>query len=551
MDRFIAFVILFCFNITSPLPLLSAHRNRVLKKPAYQAAADCATRDVATVARTADAAWRQHRARNLSIVVELLQGQLQSTLQCPGCQKLSVTFDPFMYLSVPVPDRAAAEAAERAERRFEVTVVRADGSAPPTLYAIEVPAAGTIAHARAALTRAIAASSSSGSSRNLALAPSSLGPLVFADVYKSRVYKVLADSTPLVAIRDSDTTFAFEQDMPSASSMSPSCMYVQVVSEVRNAAIAGSVAQVFGTPLVVELPVAPSGHLVWKAVARRVRMWLPSPFNGSGNGSDSGSAMGRSLDALFAASKSKLPFRLRIKDRALAKCGLCSGGGARGGGCGGVGCEIRRDLDDDSACGLTDAHSIVVDWTPAVVIAQADAFDLVERRDMSGSSGSGSGMRIGNAQQSEVVTLRDCVRAFVAQEQLGKSNAWYCSACKAHVLASKKLDLWRCPEVLIVHLKRFSGNRQKIGRLVDFPLQGLDLTEFVRCSTQDDDAAPIYDLYAVSNHMGGLHGGHYTAFARHLENERWYLLDDSRAEPVAEHAVKTSAAYVLFYRRRH
>jgi hypothetical protein len=525
----------------------------VVKKPAYQPAADCATRDAAVVSRTADAAWRQHRARNLSIVVELLQGQLQSTLQCPGCNKVSVTFDPFMYLSVPVPDKAAA-AVVRSERRFEVTVVRADGAAPPTLYAIDVPAAGTMAHARAALTRAMAASASSQLQPS---SSSSSGPLVFADVYKSRVYKVLADSTPLAAIRDGDTTFAFQQDATSGTSSASSCMYVQAVSEVRNAAVAGSVAQVFGTPLVLELPIAPSGHRVWAAVARRVRMWLPSPFNGNSNSSsssgDSAAASARSLDALFAASKSKLPFRLRIKDRALAKCGLCSGGGgasSRSGGCGGlVGCEIRRDLDDDSSCGLTDAHSIVIDWASAVVIAQADAFDLVERRDAT-SSGSG-GMRIGSGQQSDVTTLRDCVRAFVTQEQLGKSNAWYCAACKAHVLASKKLDLWRCPEVLIVHLKRFSGNRQKIGRLVDFPLQGLDLTEFVRCSTQDEDAAPIYDLYAVSNHMGGLHGGHYTAFARHLENERWYLLDDSRAEPVAEHAVKTSAAYVLFYRRRH
>lgn len=531
----------------------------MLKKPAYQPAADCATRDAAVVSRTADAAWRQHRARNLSIVVELLQGQLQSTLQCPTCNKVSVTFDPFMYLSVPVPDKAAA-AVERSERRFEVTVLRADGAAPPTLYAIDVPAAGTMAHARAALTRAIAATASASASQpqsSSSSSSSSSGPLVFADVYKSRVYKVLADSTPLAAIRDSDTTFAFQQDATSASSSASSCMYVQAVSEVRNAAVAGSIAQVFGTPLVLELPIAPSGHRVWAAVARRVRMWLPSPFNGHSNssGGDTAVALARALDALFAASKSKLPFRLRIKDRALAKCGLCSGGGggstsSRAGGCGGVlGCEIRRDLDDNSACGLTDAHSIVIDWSPAVVIAQADAFDLVERRDAT-SSGRG-GMQIGSGQHSDVTTLRDCVRAFVAQEQLGKSNAWYCATCKAHVLASKKLDLWRCPEVLIVHLKRFSGNRQKIGRLVDFPLQGLDLTEFVRCSTQDDDAAPIYDLYAVSNHMGGLGGGHYTAFARHLENERWYLLDDSRAEPVAEHAVKTSAAYVLFYRRRH
>jgi ubiquitin C-terminal hydrolase len=32
------------------------------------------------------------------------------------------------------------------------------------------------------------------------------------------------------------------------------------------------------------------------------------------------------------------------------------------------------------------------------------------------------------------------------------------------------------------------------------------------CSRQDK--APLYDLFAVSNHFGGLGGGHYTAYAQ-------------------------------------
>ncbi len=35
----------------------------------------------------------------------------------------------------------------------------------------------------------------------------------------------------------------------------------------------------------------------------------------------------------------------------------------------------------------------------------------------------------------------------------------YCPRCKAHVCADKKLDLWSLPEVLVVHLKRFSYTR--------------------------------------------------------------------------------------------
>lgn len=46
------------------------------------------------------------------------------------------------------------------------------------------------------------------------------------------------------------------------------------------------------------------------------------------------------------------------------------------------------------------------------------------------------------------------------------------------------------------------------------PLRNLDLSKF--CIGQKDDMQqpPIYDLYAVINHYGGMIGGHYTAYAR-------------------------------------
>lgn len=42
----------------------------------------------------------------------------------------------------------------------------------------------------------------------------------------------------------------------------------------------------------------------------------------------------------------------------------------------------------------------------------------------------------------------------------------------------------------------------------------LDLSKF--CIGQKDEMQqpPIYDLYAVINHYGGMIGGHYTAYAR-------------------------------------
>merc|ERR1712034_222402 len=99
-----------------------------------------------------------------------------------------------------------------------------------------------------------------------------------------------------------------------------------------------------------------------------------------------------------------------------------------------------------------------------------------------------------------------------------------------HKCASKKFDVWTLPEILIIQIKRFHQigfRRDKITTLVDFPLRGLDMSQC--CSNmsaiQGGDSV-LYDLYAVSNHMGGIGGGHYTAFGKNPESEIWHEFND-------------------------
>jgi ubiquitin carboxyl-terminal hydrolase 4/11 len=47
--------------------------------------------------------WEGHKLRNDSVIVDLCQGMYKSTVVCPVCSVVSVTFDPFMDLSVPLP----------------------------------------------------------------------------------------------------------------------------------------------------------------------------------------------------------------------------------------------------------------------------------------------------------------------------------------------------------------------------------------------------------------------------------------------------------------
>ncbi|KAE8190623.1 hypothetical protein A4X06_0g7186 [Tilletia controversa] len=177
------------------------------------------------------------------------------------------------------------------------------------------------------------------------------------------------------------------------------------------------------------------------------------------------------------------------------------------------------------------------------------------------------------------LSIDNCLDEFTKEEQLGEDDPWYCPRCKEFRQATKKFDLWEVPDILVVHLKRFSGGRSardKLEDFVSFPLEGLNLSERVESrkakakirdeaamsvdgadaaggaatADVDGDEDPIYDLYAVDNHYGGLGGGHYTAYAQNPVDGKWYYFDDSSVRPVEASSVQSTAAYVLFYRRR-
>ncbi|KAL3761895.1 LOW QUALITY PROTEIN: hypothetical protein ACHAW5_006124 [Stephanodiscus triporus] len=168
------------------------------------------------------------------------------------------------------------------------------------------------------------------------------------------------------------------------------------------------------------------------------------------------------------------------------------------------------------------------------------------------SSSSTSSSRV--MKKKRGVSIMDCIEKFCELEQLDESDMWYCNKCKEHVRAWKQVSLCRTPPILIVHLKRFhysstTHRRDKIDTLIDFPLTGLDLRGIVKHKWEDGQE-PIYDCYAVSNHFGGLGGGHYTAYAR-ADDGVWCNFDDSRVTTVVDESeVVSSAAYCLYYKRK-
>lgn len=188
--------------------------------------------------------------------------------------------------------------------------------------------------------------------------------------------------------------------------------------------------------------------------------------------------------------------------------------------------------------------SVILEWTKELC---KDSFDINEYESTTDTK------EVEEEKKEATTTVLDCIEKYCQMEQLEETEMWYCNRCKKHVKAWKQFHLYRAPPILIVHLKRFhysasSHRRDKITSLIDFPLEGLDLRGMVSHYTQEEK--PVYDLYAVSNHYGGLGGGHYTAYIL-SDDGKWCYYDDSRvSQEIDPKEVVSEAAYVLYYRRR-
>ena len=151
-------------------------------------------------------------------------------------------------------------------------------------------------------------------------------------------------------------------------------------------------------------------------------------------------------------------------------------------------------------------------------------------------------------EENKKQNLVECFQFFCKEEQLKIGNEWYCNKCKEHLLAKKKIDLYYLPKILIINFKRFikeSEHWEKNDENVDFPIINFNMKDLI---IGPDKEHSIYDLFAVSQHYGSTGAGHYTAVCKN--RGKWYNYDDSSVLQTSPKACLSSAAYVLFYRRQ-
>eukprot|EP00051_Salpingoeca_urceolata_P016784 m.225035 g.225035 ORF g.225035 m.225035 type:complete len:672 (+) comp18780_c3_seq5:116-2131(+) len=89
--------------------------NRVKRKPGYRE--DPPSEGVPDHI-LADQAWATHKSLNDSVVVDFFQGQYKSTISCRTCGYQSMTFEPFTFLSLPLPKTASRVTLTKCIREF-------------------------------------------------------------------------------------------------------------------------------------------------------------------------------------------------------------------------------------------------------------------------------------------------------------------------------------------------------------------------------------------------------------------------------------------------
>merc|ERR1712216_551351 len=146
--------------------------------------------------------------------------------------------------------------------------------------------------------------------------------------------------------------------------------------------------------------------------------------------------------------------------------------------------------------------------------------------------------------------VTDAITEYLEVEELTGDEQWHCKRCDQKVDAKKKIDLWKLPPVLVLHLKRFeydiiSKRFEKTENRLFMKLSLLDLSEY--CSSPQRDGA-TYNVMCVANHSGAFGSGHYTATCRvgGVGKNTWYHFNDEVVTPFSGRNVVTRETYVIF-----
>jgi ubiquitin C-terminal hydrolase len=99
---------------------------------------------------------------------------------------------------------------------------------------------------------------------------------------------------------------------------------------------------------------------------------------------------------------------------------------------------------------------------------------------------------------------------------------------------------------VILSVKRFTNTGHKVRGRIQWDLDALDFTPqmaFTHDPFTHTRQSPIYETYAVIEHHGSTHGGHYIMFAK--QDNVWYEYDDNSISVSTPERVVSPDSYIM------
>ncbi|KAI1718547.1 ubiquitin carboxyl-terminal hydrolase domain-containing protein [Ditylenchus destructor] len=193
-------------------------------------------------------------------------------------------------------------------------------------------------------------------------------------------------------------------------------------------------------------------------------------------------------------------------------------------------------------------------------------------------------------------SVEEALRAFIKPEVLSGNNQYNCETCSSKQDAEKGLRITQFPYLLTIQLKRFDFDYNTLHRIklndkqsatppLSFEKEEEEEPKPGHSGDYDsegkDDCWPdisrdsekvvnliatkgkyVYELISIMVHQGNASGGHYFAYIKNVDQNRWYCFNDSSVTaasmndiyrtfggPAGGWYVSNTNAYMLIYRK--
>ncbi|OHT11530.1 Clan CA, family C19, ubiquitin hydrolase-like cysteine peptidase [Tritrichomonas foetus] len=437
--------------------------------------------------KTAEMSWERHKKINDSFFVDNFHGLLRSRLICPNCHKKTIVFDPFMSLTIPLPIPRTLSP--------KFIFVPYDLTQPRIEMQLSVVSPATVPE--------------------------------YVEEISQRIHRnvkdiVFAERPPNATILNWRSTisaqapcYAFEIPPHSEASVF-ACARLVAPKEINNTPVVTELDGIF----LVEIPREDATPEEVQAACeqRFAPFWKATPKDFIIENEN----LLEFKAALCHDIKSNFTEKEKMKARAVIH-------------------PLMKSRFD------RERHLKVVSSTPIEVLLNPDLIQNTENFDWSLLRQKEVDVSEAEIEKRKKVTLEECFKIFQKDDVLDMNNKWHCPHCDTFVCANKKMDLWKAPEVLIIHLKRFlhtASSHLKLDINVKYPSL-LDIAPYIIGPKDEEEIK--YSLYGVIEHMGSLGGGHYTAHVYHHLKKKWYSFNDDVVKPARPAAAHNKDGYVLFY----